>query len=136
MARKGASNHRRNPLIQGEKYNRLEVVGPDPTNTRSGVGLLWIFSCDCGKRHIARGAAVRSGDTKSCGCFARERRIDRWHRIRISECNELSLALSQTAYAAMKCGSLKDMAAVRANLSRNKRLRVRWVIPINGELHP
>ena len=51
--------------IKGKKFNRLtvlEYVG----NSK------WLCKCACGKETIVLGADIRSGHTKSCGCYNSE----------------------------------------------------------------
>lgn len=61
--------------ITGNRYGRLVA------NRQSGVSkrglLLWECSCDCGTLTVVAGAALRSGNTKSCGCFRRDTTGDR-----------------------------------------------------------
>lgn len=55
----------------GRKFGRLKVVAQDPT--RNSHYLKYICNCDCGKTGISvSGFALRSGQTKSCGCLHRE----------------------------------------------------------------
>lgn len=52
------------------RFSRLVVmsyVGPLPKR-----GGLWLCQCDCGKTATVRGADLRSGNTKSCGCLFKE----------------------------------------------------------------
>lgn len=59
--------------IIGEKYGRLTVVG---FHYIKGRGWLWECKCDCGNiLHDAKPSAVRSGNTRSCGCLQREQFI-------------------------------------------------------------
>ncbi len=55
--------------MAGTRYGRL--VGLDFSHSQAGHAY-WLFVCDCGKRIIANGAAVRAGKTASCGCLHRE----------------------------------------------------------------
>lgn len=53
----------------GMKFNRvtlIERISP----TRQNFHTLYKCKCDCGKEFIARGSAIVSGNTKSCGCYA------------------------------------------------------------------
>lgn len=50
----------------GKKYNRLLVLAR-AGNTAQGDGM-WNCLCDCGDKVVVRGAALRNGNTKSCGC--------------------------------------------------------------------
>ena len=59
------------PLVDltGRKFGRLVVLrrmankGREPT---------WECTCDCGNTHRALGRNLRTGSTKSCGCYNRE----------------------------------------------------------------
>jgi len=55
-------------------FNRLTVVdGPFPPKSNySGRGYWWLCKCICGNSKIISGASLRSGNTKSCGCLAKE----------------------------------------------------------------
>ena len=57
--------------ISGQKWNRLEAIRFVCKD--SGNNARWLFKCDCGKEHEARGSEVRSGKIKSCGCLNTER---------------------------------------------------------------
>lgn len=53
--------------ISGQKFGRLtaiERVGKDKENRA-----LWRCVCECGNEIIVPGKSLRSGNTKSCGCF-------------------------------------------------------------------
>ncbi len=64
------------PLIDrtGQKFNRLTALR---YIRRVEKHSLWEFQCDCGKIHQAFIQSVRSGETKSCGCYARDVTIKR-----------------------------------------------------------
>lgn len=48
--------------ITGQKFNRLTAV------EHLGKGI-WLCKCDCGKEIKARGALIRNGRIRSCGCM-------------------------------------------------------------------
>ena len=53
--------------LTGQKYNRLTVLeyaGRDKYNRP-----LWKCKCDCGNIRIVNSHALRTGNTKSCGCL-------------------------------------------------------------------
>lgn len=54
----------------GERYGRLVVVGRAGTNKRRLA--TWKCICDCGNEAVVSGRCLRNGDTKSCGCLAKE----------------------------------------------------------------
>ncbi len=56
--------------ISGMKFNRIKVI--NCANIHRGKKLQWNAVCNCGKKLLVSGAALRSGNTKSCGCLKRE----------------------------------------------------------------
>lgn len=65
--------------ITGQKFNSLTAIKPVGKD-KSG-NILWLFKCDCGKEKIARMCGVTTGNTKSCGCFARKSWIEQMTKI-------------------------------------------------------
>lgn len=53
----------------GEKFSRLLVIGELPMIKKHSV---WLCKCDCGKEVSVSGSALRTGNTKSCGCYNSE----------------------------------------------------------------
>jgi hypothetical protein len=74
-------NRRRSPVgsrakdITGRKFGRLTVTGFSSVAIRPNGNKYstWTCVCDCGSKIDAVGVSLRSGHTKSCGCFKRER---------------------------------------------------------------
>lgn len=62
MTRKGARAHNRLDLT-GQTYNLLTVTAWDEERKR------WRCSCACGNTHYVTTGALRSGNTRSCGCL-------------------------------------------------------------------
>lgn len=56
--------------LTGERYGRLTVLGEYSRNSHGTY--FWKCRCDCGNECVVRGDNLKSGDTKSCGCFAAE----------------------------------------------------------------
>lgn len=54
----------------GNRYGRLTVIR---AGRSASDGLRWVCKCDCGNYVEVRGLSLRSGNTKSCGCYRRER---------------------------------------------------------------
>lgn len=57
--------------IRSKKYGKLTAVKAVGKN-KSGK-FLWLCKCDCGNECIVVQQQLRSGDTKSCGCYQKER---------------------------------------------------------------
>ena len=51
----------------GKRFGMATVVSRAGTN-RQGEAM-WQCLCDCGNKFITRGANLRTGNTKSCGCY-------------------------------------------------------------------
>lgn len=56
--------------LKGQRFTRLLVEGPKKKNKHGGF--LWLCWCDCGANKWIAAQALRSGATKSCGCFHRD----------------------------------------------------------------
>lgn len=56
--------------LTGMRFGRLAIVGPAPG--RRGKNLCWNCLCDCGVNIVVVTGSLTSGNTKSCGCLARD----------------------------------------------------------------
>jgi hypothetical protein len=57
--------------IAGQKFNRLTALHKTG-NKNYKNSLLWLFQCECGNTIEREAYAITSGQTKSCGCYARD----------------------------------------------------------------
>ena len=57
--------------LTGQKFGRLTVV--DRACNDAKAQACWICKCECGEYSVVRGADLRSGNTKSCGCLNAEK---------------------------------------------------------------
>lgn len=53
--------------LVGQKFGRLTVIEDDGSRTKSKE-ILWKCECECGNVKHVRGADLKAGHTKSCGC--------------------------------------------------------------------
>jgi hypothetical protein len=60
--------------MTGQRFDRL-VVDKYIRSDGPGFGAVWQCNCDCGNIWIGLGRRLRIGETKSCGCLDKERRI-------------------------------------------------------------
>ena len=64
--------------LTGQKFHRLTVLGRSEITTSRGRPK-WVCQCDCGSIIDVAGDDLKSGNTKSCGCWniesARNRRL-------------------------------------------------------------
>lgn len=56
--------------ITDQKFGRLTALGPIGYNKNQGV--VWLCRCECGNVKEIHSGNLRSGVTKSCGCWMRE----------------------------------------------------------------
>ena len=56
----------------GQRFGRLTAISR-VVSAEKGKGAYFLCRCDCGKEITTKGASLRSGHTKSCGCITRER---------------------------------------------------------------
>lgn len=56
--------------ITGMKFGRLTVIRY--THSNDDKKACWDCICDCGNKINTTGKSLRSGNTKSCGCYAKE----------------------------------------------------------------
>lgn len=58
--------------LTGKKFGRLSVFSIHARGTLKNRQTIYKCRCDCGGDKLARGGALSSGHTRSCGCFRRE----------------------------------------------------------------
>ena len=56
--------------LTGKTFGRLTVI--ERAKMRPGAEAHWRCSCSCGASKVIAGHALRSGKTRSCGCFNKE----------------------------------------------------------------
>lgn len=62
--------------LVGQVFGRLTVIARAGTTKDKGKASLWLCDCSCGTQGVViRGAMLRIGKTKSCGCLQKESRI-------------------------------------------------------------
>lgn len=54
----------------GKRYGKLIVIKQVGLN--NDKKMTWLCKCDCGKETVVAGKSLRSGSTKSCGCYKSE----------------------------------------------------------------
>jgi hypothetical protein len=64
--------------LLGQKFARLLVIDEaEPVGVRHRPA--WLCQCDCGNTKVIKSEELKSGDTKSCGCWNQEKRKERAH---------------------------------------------------------
>ncbi len=54
--------------LTGQKFGRLLVIERSATNSKQNKPR-WICKCDCGNEAEVNASDLKTGNTKSCGCF-------------------------------------------------------------------
>jgi hypothetical protein len=57
--------------LEGQKFERLTVLKDSGERYRKKE-VLWLCECDCGNLIKVTTASLKSGNTKSCGCYRKE----------------------------------------------------------------
>lgn len=57
--------------LEGQRFTRLTVLRRVENNKKGQSR--WLCKCDCGKEVVVAGHYLKSGNTKSCGCYRREK---------------------------------------------------------------
>ncbi len=57
--------------LSGQKFNRLLVIEFERKD--KFYNSYWKCRCDCGNEIITTSSSLRSGHTKSCGCYSKEK---------------------------------------------------------------
>lgn len=52
--------------LTGKKFGKLTVIKKEKSKNNH---TMWLCKCDCGKEKIVGGNELKSGNTKSCGCY-------------------------------------------------------------------
>lgn len=78
------------PLPQS-RYGRLSIIA----NAKGG----WLCRCDCGTEKVVRAQALKSGSTKSCGCYQKSvRRQPRTHGMTYTAIYRLWVSMKDRCY--------------------------------------
>jgi hypothetical protein len=68
-------------MPRGLRCHKLTIVGhAGSIRGKDNSTACWEVACDCGRRLVVQGWALRSGHTKSCGSCARADANRRRHR--------------------------------------------------------
>jgi hypothetical protein len=71
----GCIQDTRTPLVAGQRFGRLVVVGYHSRNKQP----LWTCVCDCGKEIVVSDSNLKYDNTYSCGCLQDDNRTKHGH---------------------------------------------------------
>ena len=63
--------------LTGQRFGRWTVVSSTDKRTNDN-GAIWLCLCDCGNKKEVPAKVLRSGDSKSCGCYNIDRMKERF----------------------------------------------------------
>ena len=105
----------------GNKYGYLTVTDIDSDRSHSQTH--WICECDCGNYVSVRGASLKNGHTRSCGCIGHGREMDdligkRFGRLVVVEFDHMDKYYSSHWVCRCDCGS--EIVVSRGNLVKGR----------------
>lgn len=82
-------------LRPGDKFNRLTILSYSHSDKRWRK---WYnVKCECGSEKVVMGSAMKSGNTKSCGCLSKEVKANRRISMNHSEITAIILGYKRHA---------------------------------------
>lgn len=62
-------------VLNGDKFGKLTVIerAKNHIQPNGSSKIMWLCACDCGEFTIVSDDKLKSGHTKSCGCYAKEK---------------------------------------------------------------
>lgn len=107
--------------IGGMKFGKWEVIKKSP---KKSYQVFWICKCECGNIRTLRGTALRSGESKSCGCSMEEykniigKKFGRWTVIDKSNKRLKGYALKWRCMC--ECGNISYISASILRTGKSK----------------
>jgi hypothetical protein len=113
----------RGPDLVGQQFGRLLVL-----EKQTGLGQRdWKCICECGRETLVSGSALRTGNTRSCGCLAKESttRIDligqRFGKLLVISFAGLGTGNQARWSCQCDCGNIKTVAGTNLRLVKGKK---------------
>ena len=66
--------------LVGKRYGRWTVLEQRKNESVKWPITYWLCRCDCGTEKLVCGQTLKNGESKSCGCWNRELRIEAWSK--------------------------------------------------------
>mgnify|MGYP000032386553 CR=1 FL=1 len=104
--------------LMGRTFGRLTVIGRAENDKWQKAR--WLCECECGTKKIILGNDLRSGMTKSCGCFRAEVNDLIGHRFGMLVVLELVSVIKGEPRWRCKCDCGEEKTILGSNLTRIK----------------
>lgn len=117
----------------GKKFGKLTVV---EMSDKQDVYYRYLCKCDCGNNKIVRGASLRSGSIRSCGCLKTEMLIKKNYKHGKSYTSAYKCAWSRVMHMKRKFRLPKwaDVEAIRQfYMNKPQGCEVDHIIPLSGK---
>lgn len=64
------------------RFGYLTVIRKDLAKpSGSGMPIFWLCKCDCGQRTVVPASKLRTGRTRSCGCYSQSHKLKHGHSV-------------------------------------------------------
>jgi hypothetical protein len=117
----------------GKKFGKLTVV---EMSDKQGIYYRYLCKCECGNTKVLRGASLRSGLTKSCGCIRSEYMSNKNYKHGQSHTSAYKCAWSRVMHMKRKFRLPKwaDVEAIRQfYMNKPQGCEVDHIIPLSGK---
>lgn len=84
--------------LVGQTFGKLTVIEKGPKDKHGNV--MWVCLCECGNQIMTRGISLKSGHTKSCGCYIKD--VQRERIVKENTTHGLSYSPLYRVYSHMK----------------------------------
>ena len=120
--------------LSGCRFGRLLVLNRNSVQVRKGQ-VSWVCACDCGKVvDHPTSSSLNSGNTTSCGCFAREQLANRNYKHGGSKRSEISREYRSWLHMKSRCLNNKDKSFNNYG-ARGIKICDRWLNSFENFLH-
>lgn len=119
--------------MAGKQFGRLTVLN---MYDKYQIYYRYLCKCQCGKETIVRGTSLRSGKTKSCGCYRSEYVANKNYKHGKSYTSAYKCAMARIMHTKRKYRLPKwaDVEAIRQfYMNKPKGCEVDHIVPLNGK---
>lgn len=122
----------------GQRFGKLVVVEPSKSRkfrNSSTTVARWKCECDCGNKSVVDGRHLRSGKTKSCGCYAKVCHIGNSYSLKHGHARNTTIFPEYHIWTSIKQRCLNPRCRAYPNYGgRGLKIAVRWQ-GVNGYIN-